>query len=71
MNRCYHCGIPDVIPEKLINSGRVPCYKSIAIAILKNDHSLKSLGFNINISEYYYEIKKSKENKESLQVELF
>jgi predicted phosphoadenosine phosphosulfate sulfurtransferase len=43
--RCYANGIPDVVQKRLENSGRVPSYRSIAIAILKNDFTLKSLGF--------------------------
>lgn len=42
--RCYD-DLPDKIPEKLAKTNRAPSYKSIAIAILRNDHYLKSLGF--------------------------
>jgi predicted phosphoadenosine phosphosulfate sulfurtransferase len=31
---------------KLIDSGRVPSYKALALAILRNDHHLYSLGFS-------------------------
>jgi len=31
----------------------VPSYRKIAIAILKNDNSLKTLGLNTFISKYY------------------
>ena len=51
--RCYRQGIPDEVTNKLISSGRVPSYKAIAIALLKNDVSLKSLGFSEPKSEYY------------------
>lgn len=37
--RCYHDGIPDEAPERLEVLGRVPSYKRIVFAILKNDLS--------------------------------
>ncbi len=43
--RCYEC-IPDEVPAKIAKVNKAPSYKSIAIAILKNDHLLKSLGFS-------------------------
>lgn len=43
--RCYSAGVPDEVPEKLASSLRVPSYKALALAILRNDHCLKSLGF--------------------------
>jgi len=55
--RCYSRGIPDEIPYKLAQSGRVPSYKQIAIAILRNDFVLKSLGFDGKMSDYYTQIK--------------
>jgi len=36
--RCYHDGIPDDVPKEIFD--RVPSYRNIAIAILKNDISL-------------------------------
>lgn len=50
-SRCYSEGIPDEAPQEI--SDMVPSYKRIAIAILKNDYSLKSLGFAPPVSEYY------------------
>jgi predicted phosphoadenosine phosphosulfate sulfurtransferase len=43
--RCYVDGIPDEAPSSLEKINRVPSYKSIAIAILKNDLMLRGLGF--------------------------
>jgi predicted phosphoadenosine phosphosulfate sulfurtransferase len=43
--RCYFNGIPDEAITSLEKINRVPSYKSIAIAILKNDLLLRSLGF--------------------------
>lgn len=54
--RCYADGIPDEVPDEI--SDRVPSYKRIAMAILRNDISLKSLGFTPRFSEAYYQLKK-------------
>ena len=35
----------------------MPSYKAIAVAILRNDHSLCTLGFRGPISEYYFALK--------------
>jgi predicted phosphoadenosine phosphosulfate sulfurtransferase len=64
--RCYSDGIPDSIPEKLAKSGRAPSYKSIAMAMLRNDHNLEALGFSGKYSDwysYYKKIEISKNNK--------
>jgi predicted phosphoadenosine phosphosulfate sulfurtransferase len=66
-NRCYSEGIPDEVPEKIMKQLRAPSYKSIAMAILKNDHALKTLGFNVKPSEYYLQLSK----KDSDQLPLF
>jgi len=55
-NKCYLNGIPDEAPNEISNI--VPSYKRIAIAILKNDNSLKSLGFKQKKSKYYSEFKR-------------
>lgn len=46
-DRCYPDDIPDEAPEALVKQGRVPSWKGIALAILKNDHTLKTLGCGI------------------------
>jgi len=69
--RCYSNGIPDEIPDGLSKSLRVPSYKAVAIAILKNDLQLVSLGFNGVHSEYYDSLKSEKKRRESLQEQLF
>jgi predicted phosphoadenosine phosphosulfate sulfurtransferase len=51
--RCYPEGIPDEVPNGLMDSHRVPSYKAIAIAILKNDLNFLSLGFEPKVSKYY------------------
>ncbi len=44
--RCYSNDIPDEVPRKVMQSGRAPSYKAIALAILKNDLHFYSLGFS-------------------------
>lgn len=51
--RCYSEGIPDEAPLELERRNLVPSYRRIAIAILKNDVSLKSLGLTATKSKYY------------------
>lgn len=71
-SRCYNDDIPDYVPDRLMNSQRVPSYKAIALCLLNNDHSLKRLGINIKISKYYYELKTSDNTcSKSIQTELF
>lgn len=47
--RCYGEGIPDEAPVEIFD--KVPSYKKIAIAILKNDLSL--IGIQPKKSEWY------------------
>ena len=41
-----------------MKSGKVPSYKAIAVAILSNDVTLKSLGFSGEKSDWYSVYKK-------------
>lgn len=52
--RCYHEGIPDEANTKLESLGKVPSYKLICMAILKNDHQLTTLGFSKQKCESYH-----------------
>lgn len=52
--RCYHEGIPDEAPLEIFD--KVPSYKKIAIAILKNDLSL--IGIQPRKSEWYNILKR-------------
>jgi len=54
----YKDGIPDEVPTVLMDLNLAPSYKAICIAILKNDHSMKSLGFSAIKSEWYNVFKK-------------
>ncbi len=67
-NRCYINGIPDEADSRLEALGKVPSYKLICKAILKND--LTILGFNKTKSPIYHVLKRielsnrAKPNKE-------
>jgi predicted phosphoadenosine phosphosulfate sulfurtransferase len=67
-DRCYSSGIPEEVPKKLADSGRVPSYKSIAIAFLKNDLKLRSLGFvysdTSELSDMLYRKKKESDSSQ-------
>jgi len=58
------------VPEKLAKSGRAPCYKQIAIAILRNDFVMKSIGFDGVPSEYYRQFKSEELRAKSQQRQL-
>ena len=68
--RCYSDGIPDEVPSKLSQSGRVPSYKAIAMAILRNDMTLKSLGFEGKHSQYYDKLRAELKAKNTPQLRL-
>lgn len=68
-DRCYSDGIPDEVNFHLMDSGRVPSYKAIALAILNNDLHLYALGFQPHVSHWYKVVKSS--NDESPQIEMF
>jgi predicted phosphoadenosine phosphosulfate sulfurtransferase len=56
--RCYPNGIPDEAPIELEKSNLVPSYRRICFAIMKNDFSLKYLGFSSSKCQVYNELKK-------------
>ena len=56
--RGYSDGIPDEVPAALSQMGLAPSWRAIAIAILKNDHSMKSLGFEAGYSPWYSVLKR-------------
>ena len=67
MNRCYENDIPDLVPDKVMDSMRAPSYKAVAIAILKNDHNLHALGFcerDSDAVDYLIEVRKNKNSKQ-------
>ncbi len=54
--RCYSTDIPDEVPKKVMQSSRAPSYKAIALAILRNDLQMYSLGFSTPSYERQLEI---------------
>jgi predicted phosphoadenosine phosphosulfate sulfurtransferase len=67
-NRCYNDGIPDRVPKKVMASNRAPSWKAVAIAILKNDHNLLSLGYSPPKSSFADKIKAEKRHSDSNQL---
>lgn len=57
-HRGYCNGIPEEVPHELMRLNLAPSHKAIAIAILKNDHTLSSLGYSKPVSPWYNAIKK-------------
>lgn len=66
--RCYQMGIPDEVPNEIKHLA--PNYKMIAIAILNNDHCLKSLGFTPKESKYYGILKRIELRKRGVITQL-
>lgn len=56
--KCYFDGIPDEAPLRLEQLNKVPSYRQICFAILKNDYSLKTLGTEKKKSPLYSELKR-------------
>ncbi len=54
----YHEDIPDEVPLVLMQERLAPSYKAIALAILRNDHNLTTLGFSAPKSDWYSAIKR-------------
>jgi predicted phosphoadenosine phosphosulfate sulfurtransferase len=70
--RCYFDGIPDFVPIGVMKSNRAPSYKAIALAILRNDHNMYSLGFSERTSERVNMIiEAAKEKQESANMDMF
>lgn len=57
-SRGYPDDIPDEAPPKLEDLGRVPSYRMIVKALLKNETHLESLGFTRPHCELYGELKR-------------
>lgn len=70
-NKCYSNGIPDEVPLEI--NDLCPSYKKIAIALLKNDFTLKSLGFQQPYSGWYDAYKKIElsQRGKTIQLKLF
>ena len=56
--RGYENGIPDSVPLRIEQLNKAPSYKAIVRAILKNDVSLKTLGYTALKCNQYHELKR-------------
>lgn len=56
--RGYPGGIPDEAPLELEALGKVPSYRQICLAILKNDVACETLGYAREKCEAYMELKR-------------
>ena len=54
----YYSDIPDEANKRLEHLNKVPSYRKICLAILKNDYHLKTIGFTTKTSKYYHAYKK-------------
>jgi len=78
-SRCYKDGIPDELPNTLESLDRIPSYKKICMAIMKNEFNLESLGITRKPCAIYQDIKREEirnrniaNNKtETIQLNLF
>ena len=57
--RGYPDFLPDEAPETLEEIGRVPSYRLICMAIMKNDHTLELLGYSRPACRLYSDLKRS------------
>jgi len=57
-SRCYFNGLPDQAPLRLEELKKVPSYRQICVAIMKNDNQLKTLGFSRPFCEIYHSVKR-------------
>ena len=57
-NRCYKNGIPEEAPLRLELLNKVPTYRNIVKAILKNDINLETLGFSRQFCKAYSDLKR-------------
>jgi len=57
-SRCYSEGIPDEVPDILMQKGLAPSWKAVCITILNNDNKMKFLNMTPEKSEWYDYFKK-------------
>ena len=72
-NKGYSNGIPDKAPKRLEQLNKVPSYRRICQAIIKNDFCLKSLGKQKKRSSIYDSYKREELKKRGVinQLEIF
>jgi predicted phosphoadenosine phosphosulfate sulfurtransferase len=72
VRRCYFDGIPDEVPRVIDNEHLAPSWKRIAIALLRNDMAMESLGNMRKQSKWYGVFKRIELNKDTwVQLYLF
>lgn len=54
----YPDGIPDEAPWRLEELGKVPSYRLICLALMKNDKALETLGLSRKPCEVYMDLKR-------------
>lgn len=70
--RCYFHGVPEEVPRMIAEAGLAPSWKAIAIALLKNDMQMTSLGFTAKQSAWYGVLKRIELKKDNwVQLRLF
>lgn len=57
-NKKGYSEIPDEGDKRLEDLNKIPSYRKICLAILKNDYSLKTLGLTQKKAEVYHDFKK-------------
>lgn len=57
--RCYPDGIPDTADPRLEQLNKVPSYRKLCHAILKNDFTLSSLGMTKPKPPIYHHLKRA------------
>ena len=67
----YPMGLPEEVPIRLHQLKKAPSYKAICLAILNNDHALKTLGFTPEKSKYYHALKRIEISSRNNQLKLF
>lgn len=67
--RGYRSGLPDEAPDVLERNGKVPSYRLICLAIMKNDTALASLGYARETCEAYTALKRIELRKRGVILE--
>jgi predicted phosphoadenosine phosphosulfate sulfurtransferase len=67
--RGYPNGIPDEAPLTLEAAGKVPSYRMICLAIMKNDVTLTTLGYQREPCESYTALKRIELKQRGVRVE--
>ena len=63
-SRCYSEGLPDEIPALLAATLRVPSYKAIAVAILRNN--VNEVGYSVGTTDICEQLRRSQLNQRTL-----